>query len=83
MDTPARKERDPRGIRVPADGLRQIAGLLVLRDQADELAADRPMQRSQKERKSRFRHTCVRREVPNERLEALVRRECLDECGEG
>jgi len=41
------------------------------------------MQRSQEERKSRFRDTCVRWEVPNERLEGLMRRERLDESGEG
>ena len=82
-DTPARQERDARGVDVPPDRLGHVARLLVLGEQAGERAATRRVKRREEERQRRLGHPRVRRERVCERTEALARGELLDEPGEG
>ncbi len=82
MHASTRKERDSPGIRVPADRLGDVAGLLVLGEQAEERPREFAVQGCEEEREHRFRDASVRREVVRERAEALARGERFDEAGE-
>ena len=78
----AREERDAIGVDVPADGLGDVARLLVLGEQADERPPELAVQRREEERERGLRDARVRREVVRERAEALARGERVDETGE-
>ena len=78
----AREEGHARGIGVPADSLGDVTCLLVLGEEADERALERTMQRREEKRERRLRNAGVRREGVDERAEALIRGERVDETGE-
>ena len=78
----AREQRHAVGVEVPGDGLGDVARLLVLREQADERAAEIHVQRREDEWERRLGDTRVRRKVVRERTEAVARGERVDEAGE-
>ncbi len=81
-DTAAREESDELRIEVPADGLRNVASVLVLGKEADEGTFDRCVQCREEERKRRLGDARIRRERVRERAEALALGELVDEAGE-
>ncbi len=77
----ARKERDRRGVDVPADRVGEVARFLVLGDEADERALERRVKGGEEQRKRGLGHTRVRRERVDECAEPLARGELLDDPG--
>jgi hypothetical protein len=80
---PAREQRHPGGIRVPRDRVGGVPRLLVLRQQADEGASERLVERREDERKGGLGDARVGRERAREHGEALAAGELLHESVKG
>jgi hypothetical protein len=78
-DSPTREKGNVRGIDVPRDRLRCVAGVLVLGENGEESALARLVERSEHERQRGVGHSRVRRKVVGEGPKRLAFRERGDE----
>ena len=79
MNASAREQCNLCRIDVPANRLGEITRFLVLGEEAHERAAERPVERGEKKRENRLRHTRVRGEVVCECAKAFAFGESVDE----
>jgi hypothetical protein len=66
----------------PSRRLGRVAGIRVLGQQDEQPAAELLMERGEEERQHRLRDARLRRQCPDEGLEAVVAPQLVDECSE-